>query len=825
MPLMRLMTQDGSLLDSLDLAGEGLQPVRLPPLFLEIDRWLSAEADGRIDVAVMPKVGRAACWFALCNCLSSAYRGFQKRLNEHSIDRFKIGDLVAVLPSREVYEFKGIYREHEGLIKLGIIKDPHNGTISIPASQLSRLQHSQKSTPRGTGATSRRSLDLTPLDHVIGTTSFGNADFFDTEVIYLGNRARFQNAMSVLRVGRNLRGVYYQFATDEVLPWGRITTGGEVRTEGDDTGMARPLIARANSAVNIIDFLESGNTDCKCIVVDDVHVFRRELNSLCRLMEDFDCRVVGFCGFRDFRELQQLERTGLIRPRQIRPDLLSQAEGDGIFRSIACSAKRAVDFEWIDVFEIENHEIKICADALGIAETSLRSGEIDLDEAGILGRGYGLLRRLANPRLDGARDEGALEAIEKLKEDFTREVKFWPKEANIGFRECLQGFLTLQASPENIAALKKDSIEGLIDRRLTEEELSLEDVGFFELGDEALVLSGWPRRAKVQERVFEYDHDHVYAVAFSFEERWFRQFNKSYRDAELYAAEKDSPYRPTHGSLGAQSHWRERSGESSFFPDVSRERFRNLLKDRRDASDANYFIPANLIWFADGRVCAVSEQHKIPTLRSFGMYRGESNIDVRMVLGTDLEKGDLCAFRADSEEDLVRIFARSVMPKGEYDKLWDVAGRWRAALREWVEVRDARLPELCDKLLMHGLKRTPAAIRNWLYGPSIIGPSSKADLKVVANAIGNATLSQNIDPVWSAIKSIRSKHLSAGSGISGMLRSELVQKMEHCETLTGHFLLSLGEVDVVEVDAYDTPGIEIRSNLVNRLLKPERLNV
>ncbi len=819
------MTQDRPILSSIEVAGDGFEPVRLPPLFLEVDSWLLAEGDGQIDVAVMPKVGRAACWFALGLGLSLAHRGFQKRLDEHSVDRFDNGDLVAVLPSREVYTFKGISQEH-GLVILGLIKDRRNSTISLPVNQLSRLQHAVTETPRGRGMLVRGDLDLTPMDRVIGTRSFGNADFFDTEVIYLGNRARFQNAMSVLQIGRDMGGEHYQFTTDEVLPWGRVTTGGEVRTEGDDTGMARPLIARANSAANIIDFLKSGGSDCRCIIVDDVHVLERELHSLCRLIDDFDCRVVGFCGFRDFRQLQRIEaETGRVRARQIRPDLISRPEGNGIFESIASSAKRAVDFEWIDVFEIENDEVDLCATALSRTEELVRSGESDLDDAGLLGRAFGLLRRLANPRLDGIADENALYAIEQLEVDFARHANFWPQDAKGEFKKCLKHFRALQASPETVATSKIESIEGLLARQLTELELSNEDVGFFELDGEVLILSGWPRRAKVEERVFEYDHDTVVAVAFSFEARWFRQFNKSYRDAELYAAEKDSPYRPTRGSEKARTHWQKRPGESSVSPDIDREQFRKRLKIERDASEESSLVPASLIWFADGRICAASEGYKIPTLRSFGRFRGESNIDVRTVRGTELEHGDLCAFRSCSDDDLIRSFARTAMHVGEYDNLRELAGRWRIALQSYILGPDLWIPQLRERLRFCGLERTDMTIRNWLFGPSIIGPTNKEDLAMIAKAVGSESLQRDIDDVWNAILSIRSSHISAGNGISAMLREELVDQIEHRETLTGQYSLSFGEIEVVEVDELDTSGIEMPSSLVNRLLKPERLNV
>ena len=58
-----------------------------------------------------------------------------------------------------------------------------------------------------------------------------------------------------------------------------------------------------------------------------------------------------------------------------------------------------------------------------------------------------------------------------------------------------------------------------------------------------------------------------------------------------------------------------------------------------------------------------------------------------------------------------------------------------------------------------------------------------------------------------------------------MLRDELVSSFSGAEALTGHYRMSLGEVDVLEVDTVERDQVSIKATLVNRLLRPERLGL
>lgn len=123
------------------------------------------------------------------------------------------------------------------------------------------------------------------------------------------------------------------------------------------------------------------------------------------------------------------------------------------------------------------------------------------------------------------------------------------------------------------------------------------------------------------------------------------------------------------------------------------------------------------------------------------------------------------------------------------------------------------------------MDRTVTTIRNWLYSPTAIGPQNEGDLVDILEAIGATSLTSKAAEIWSAISSIRSSHRSAGTNVSKMLRDELVSLFSGAEALTGHYRMSLGEVDVLEVDTVERDQVSIKATLVNRLLRPERLGL
>ena len=782
---------------------------------------MSTKTTGIIDVAVMPKVGRAACWFALSLSLALARRGFNYRSNRHSIELFKDGDLVSVLPTREVYKFKGIYKEYN-LIKLELLADRGKGTTSIPLSELSRLQRTEKNIPRGKGNLSSNTVEPSPLDLIIETSSFGNAEFFDTEVIYLGKKVQFQNSMSTVNVGRKVNEKYLSFNTAEIFPWGRVTTDGNVRPEGDATGMARPLVARANSAIDILEFLKKRDTDCRMIIVDDIRVLESELNLLCRLMDDYGCKVVSFCGFKDFKELQKLQHTGRIEAKQINPASIARPDENGIFGKIAASANRAIDFEWIETFQLTDEVVDQCAISIEASAKLLQDSDTDIEYNKLIGKGFSLLRRLTNTKLNGDVDLEAADLIAELKSNYENIKGFWPSEARKSFNSFLDELDTIQLSSKRLAKIKRNAVEALIARTLSDEELNFDDVHFIEAGDETLVLSGWPRRAKVQEWVFEYDHDCVIAVAFDFEARWFRQFNKAYRDAELFAADPNLPYRPTSGDIEARQHWRTSKIDELNNPEIDRNAIRDRLMFRNELKKDS-LLRGQIVWFTDGRICVSSERHKLPTLRSLGAFLGETNTNISFSNSMELEPGDLCVFRSDSGGDLVRSLARQTMGAELYDKTRSVAESWRYALHDYTEKENLTVSELQKRLANKDINRTQTSLRNWLYGPTIIGPQLKEDLVRLLLAMDSPDSHRTVDEVWTSIQEIRRSHRTAGTDVSDLLREELVNELTSRETLTGHYTLSLGEVDVVEVEALDPENIETNSSYMNRLLKPERL--
>lgn len=811
------------ILETVMLSVQDAEPVPLLPMFVEIFGQNPA-VEGQIYVAVMPKVGRSACWYALGVSIAEAKQGFERRFAQHSLDTFSPGNRVALLPSKEVFEFAGLYEEYK-LIRLNVVNDPRNGSFTLPLDELSRLQHADLDSPTARRAPINGELALTPLDLVIETRSFGNADFFDTEVIYLGRKALFQNAMSNVEVARVVDGSLHKFASADVLPWGRIATNGRVSLESDEASHARPLVARANSALDIIEFCKANEVTNRHIVVDSAQVLERELASLWRLMDEFQCKVTAFCGFKDFRILSALEDTGRIFPRQIRPEKINARGQNGIFQRVASSAHRAINFEWIETFPVSHEVVDRTAENLETISEALRALEFDTEQEFIVGRAFNVLRAIANPPLSGARSEEVASFVAALSLSFEKVAHFWPAAERAAFDDVLKNLQGLAEASDEIAVIKRTAAESLIARPLSAEELSQEDVIFLADDDGAtLVLSGWPRRAKVQQFVFEYDYKDVFAVAFAFEERWFRLFNKSYRDAELYAADPDTPYRPTINQEASKRFWSPRGNDKFVAPDRDRSFIKSKLAALNE-SDPEASLPTTLIWFSDDHLCALAEGGKLPTIKNIGRSMGTDNLQIDLVGASAIEPGDLCVFRAGSDSDLVKSLARHSMGHDLYEETRSVAESWQHALDAFISSNHLTVGDLQAHLKSAGLDRTVTTIRNWLYSPTAIGPQNENDLVDILEAVGAATLTSRATEIWSAISSIRSSHRSAGTNVSKMLRDELVSLFSGTEALTGHYRMSLGEVDVLEVDSVEQDQVNIKANFVNRLLRPERLGL
>ena len=811
------------ILSSIQLAMRGTEPVPLLPVFTDVFSQNSAD-EGQIYVAVMPKVERSACWYALGLSLAKAKQGFERRLEQHSLEKFTPGDWVELLPWRAVYEFAGLYSDYQ-LIKLSLIDDPKEGSFSLPLEQISRLQHASHEGKIAKKVPTSTKLELTPLDLVIDTSSFGNADFFDTEVIYLGRKALFQSAMTEVEIARIVNKQLQKFSSADILPWGRITTDGKVRLESYEASHARPLIARANSALDIIQFCKFNHVHKRHIVVDGVQLLQRELASLCRLMDEFECEVIAFCGFKDFQALRELEGTGRILARQVRPEKINVRKENGVFQPVASAACRAINFEWIDTVNLAHEIVDATADGLEQISEALETMELETESDWLVGRAFNILRAVANPQLSGLHPPEVTNSIANLKDSFGKIRLFWPAAERLTFLEILKNLDMLAEAPSEIAKVKRTAVEDLIGRPLSQQELSNEGVTFVSADDgETLVLSGWPRRSKVQQVVFDYQFKKIIATAFAFEERWFRFFNRSYREAELYAADDDTPYRPTNNQINPERFSSLCKKDKFVMADPDRGFIKSTLAPLND-DDREASLPARLIWFSDEHICPLSEGGKLPTIKNLGRSMGKDNLQIDLMRASQIEHGDLCIFRAGADTDLVKSLARHSVGADLYDEKRAVADSWQHALATFMMHNQLTIVDLQRRLSNAGLYRTITTLRLWLYSPMTIGPKEQSDLLNIFKAIRATDLLPKISDIWLAIKAIRSWHRSAGANISAMLKDELISSLSRTEALIGHFKLSLGEVDILEVESVDEEDILVKVNLANRLLLPERLEM
>ena len=140
-------------------------------------------------------------------------------------------------------------------------------------------------------------------------------------------------------------------------------------------------------------------------------------------------------------------------------------------------------------------------------------------------------------------------------------------------------------------------------------------------------------------------------------------------------------------------------------------------------------------------------------------------------------------FRADTDKDIIRFLAEQLSKPGEYEKVRNIADRWKGVLRTI-----GRNPhEIQQALEKEGLARTTQAIRSWLTNPDIIGPAREdEDLRIIARAARDQKFEKQIPQVSAAITATRGAHGAAGFRLSELLVRELpkqIPKLSEAETV------------------------------------------
>ena len=223
---------------------------------------------------------------------------------------------------------------------------------------------------------------------------------------------------------------------------------------------------------------------------------------------------------------------------------------------------------------------------------------------------------------------------------------------------------------------------------------------------------------------------------------------------------------------------------------------------------------AHLVQFFGGCYALLTEWSELPVLNELIDSSKDDNAKLTSAVASRLSTGDFVLFRAGGDKEFIRLIAEESLGTEEYQRIREVAERWKSALR-----RLGRGPAMIQRRLAdHGVERTPQTIAGWLGNPDRIGPGDYNDIEAIARVAGDTELLSTKDEVRSAISRIRGAHLTAGMQLTRLILGELRGRLNELGDQPTLLDLDYGQAWVVQVASVETKRQEYPANQVNRLL-------
>ena len=834
------------LLSNLRLGTDRLRPAAIPDLIFEIDQWFT-DKDTGAAAFIIPSTYETALHVCLSMSLSLARRGFERRVEEHLRNGFEIGERVAVLPSGKIYEYDGYFeldiaygaRMAQRFLRLRLIDDKGCGSISFPENEIARLERTDKCRPAGRRGVKLDTFRTTVLDDFLGTRSGGNKDFFATDVFVITSPSKFERFVSGTTIERRDKPKIDLIESSRLLPWGKLRNDGTVSMAGGGEKKGRPLIAVAARLDPMMQYLAANPESRPRIVIDGAATAMGNPTVFADMVDR--TLVAILAGFRDVPAIRNLRQQSNLEAFQVPPEKLASSRTAyrtayaGVFQECLDAANNAVVFEAIEIDELTCRELDSASNVLSEAAECIESEELTADHKECLKSLFRILLRASNDV--GSSSDGYIpDELKRVATKFSINKRFWPPETAKLLTKTMDFLSRIQSNERGPRRVKRDKIEAYLGGEISQDnEFKLKDRELLMThgaGEKMILLTGWPGRRKLEEIVYRFRTERIVALAFGFEAQWFQNFNRRYRETELYSATRNLPYRPSEaGGLLKPLQDQRQIEDQHYRGHTSLE---DLLNERPartrkvDPGNEASVIDALHVEFADGRYAFLTRDHKVPVLLSFGRFEGESEAQVETLSASDLEFGQLCIFRQGSDGDAVRLFAEHRIGESKYNEIRKIATSWRNPLRglaTYPEItigdRSYALPNLTA--IIHilrnaGFDGVNQTVRNWITNPNMIGPGERLSLELIARTSGDNFLNENLDLIWNAITKIWSLHMQAGADLTKALLDELPDKIFEAGRHSGIFSLTFGDLDVVEIYEVAKAAEPVSVELTNRLL-------
>jgi hypothetical protein len=754
------------------------------------------KSDGTPLCFVFPRKDSLAALSAVLYALGSFAADFPALAELYAKEGFRTGQRVKLNPTGKIFEFGGVWQDHEAMFKLNFLNE--KASSAWPVTEILRLEPTDRQRPKGTNLdcyTARNFASPSPLDELVGTRTFGNASLARNRVLSLSGKAYFDEFLSTTSLTNSAAEI--SATLDELVRPGHIDHEGNIRHQDQYQAAGEPLLATTSRLDYLAAACRRANRGSKVVIIDGA-IRITDLACFDLIAETQNLIIFAEAG--EEEKLTQLRDRGChfwpvsLEDMEVSGDGL---KGGDLFEPVFRAARNKAQLR-IEIIDCVDQNLEMCCFALNECHKELDESEGD-ETRNVVGQLFGLLTKCASLLSVPSPSEQEV-LLERLREVTQRaeDRVMWIadnpavmlrqacdslasaiRSGNLGEAKghALRSLLTANV-PSNSDAIgiivRNSAQQTAIGSWMESESLTFPTMlpskveGFFEI----LICPTWPNGVNFGKVVNRQATPLIQVIAYAFERDWARQFERKNSRGWLPSLGASEKARILNVDGSARF-----SEESSVPVPVSIES-NNLAQDFEEifsrragirfAASEEDTVSARLVAFSGDAYAFLTENSRTPVVTSLIAGTVEAGYKVPRRTVGEIQVGDVLAFRDGGRRDVIQAMA-DVQIGSEAPTMREVAARWHKALRDSQLDEDALVRELAEV----NCPRTYQTVRAWLTDDAMIGPQAQGDLEAIAYALGDHVLLEQVPTIWSAIHRLRSEHLSAGMRLSHALLERL----------------------------------------------------
>ena len=795
---------------------------------------------------VLPKTPLTTPLVAVLCMLSRLFARSEALIREYAHTAVPMGSRVKVRPSKYVYEYGGIWENHERFFKLLKLDDP-TSIRSFRVSDLLRLEPTDRIRPRGDTNSPIGQIDRTPLDRILDLTTCGNNAWMENGVLLHMPQARFGEILNSASIAPLPSSEFAPLSA--YVPWGPIGHVGELLRRDPQQITGEPPLAVTRVPQDLAQAAMAAPCGSKTVLVDSARAAAREPQVFEEISDQQ--RVVIIASPEEADAIRILKDRG-CPIWYMSGDELQLGETTGKHRSKDSLVGRTVENARIQQ-HLTMSTISCRDDKIEAIATALRQAAVAVDRADesregeeIVARLYGILCESSECCFGVHSD--IVHGLSTVRDLLEQHGPWLGPEVVQPVRVAVDG-LTGLVDQVSSGAEKADALMQIIDeahrRRAVwaiaarsprtaehfrewlkdEPYVRVLPIPAINVNDsfDGVIVPAWPNGLRFSKLLSLAVTSNMRVIVYPFELGWLR----THRARDAARRQSNRVDRDTRASildidrdLLVESEQRPLAPEQDRHEDpivivehrVARRRVRPRL-----ASEDEESREAQVVHFVGNCHALLTRWAKLPVLNQLlGTDHGLGR-KIEYTLGNRLAPGDFVLFRSGSDKEFTRLIAEEILGEAKYNRIRGVAERWRPALR-----RIGSDPSFVRRRLEeYGISRTKATVSRWLTDPDQIAPSHSADIDIIARVAGDGALLRSISESTDAITRIRGAHVRAGNQLTDLILDELRGRIDQVGEEPLLLRLAYGDAWVVQVDSLGQQRAYYPAGSVNRLLSAD----